>query len=110
MNTYKHVFAFGGGNADGDKTMKDLLGGKGANLAEMSAIRLPIPPGFTISTEVFQYYSDHNHRWPKGLEDQVPSNIHFLEDLMGLNFGDPEKPLLVSVRSGDQFYIIANFF
>ena len=100
MATEKYVFTFGGGKADGDKSMKSLLGGKGANLAEMSAIGLPIPPGFTISTEVCKYYNENDKQWQDGVEDQIKESIHSLEDLMGLNFGDAEKPLLVSVRSG----------
>ncbi|WP_420319021.1 pyruvate, phosphate dikinase [Ekhidna sp.] len=100
MKTSKYVFTFGGGHADGDKSMKELLGGKGANLAEMSNIGLPIPPGFTISTEVCKYYNENENRWPKGVEEELRKSIFFLEDLMDLNFGDPQKPLLVSVRSG----------
>ncbi len=100
MKPGKHIFTFGGGNAEGDKSMKALLGGKGANLAEMSAIGLPIPPGFTISTEVCAYFNEHNEAWPQGLEDQLQESVRHLEDLMGLRFGDADNPLLVSVRSG----------
>ncbi len=100
MRPGKHVFTFGGGSAEGNKSMKALLGGKGANLAEMSAIGLPIPPGFTISTEVCAYYNEHNNAWPQGLEEQLQESVHFLENLMGLKFGDSDDPLLVSVRSG----------
>lgn len=100
MEYRKFVYKFGGGNAEGNKSMKALLGGKGANLAEMSAIGLPIPPGFTISTEVCKYYNEHDRSWPNGLEEQVKESIYFLEGLMGLDFGDAENPLLVSVRSG----------
>lgn len=96
----KHVFTFGIGSADGDKTMKELLGGKGANLAEMSSIGLPVPAGFTITTEACDYYSTHNSEWPKGLKDQVKSGVDFIEDIMGTTFGDSEHPLLLSVRSG----------
>lgn len=100
MNSKKHVYTFGGGHADGDKSMKSFLGGKGANLAEMSAIGLPIPPGFTISTEVCKYYNENNEAWPECVAEQVEESIHFLENLMELKFGDPKRPLLVSVRSG----------
>ena len=80
--------------------MKDLLGGKGANLAEMSSIGLPIPPGFTISTEVCKYYNEHDGDWPEGVEEQLQQSISHLEELMNLRFGDSSDPLLVSVRSG----------
>ncbi|MCW9708425.1 pyruvate, phosphate dikinase [Fodinibius salsisoli] len=100
MEADKYVYSFGAGAAEGNKTMKDLLGGKGANLAEMSAIGLPIPPGFTISAEVCQYYNQHEKEWPDGVKEQVEQNIAQLEELMGLKFGDTDDPLLVSVRSG----------
>ena len=100
MDAKKMVYKFGGGTAEGDRAMKDLLGGKGANLAEMSSIGLPIPPGFTISAEVCQYYNEKDGEWPNGLESQVQEAIHHLEDQMGLKFGDSSNPLLVSVRSG----------
>ncbi|MFH5882970.1 pyruvate, phosphate dikinase [Halalkalibaculum sp. DA3122] len=100
METEKMVYKFGGGTAEGDRAMKALLGGKGANLAEMSSIGLPIPPGFTISTKVCQYYSENDGQWPEGLESQVQESIHHIEELMGLKFGDSSNPLLVSVRSG----------
>jgi pyruvate,orthophosphate dikinase len=100
MDAQKQVFTFGGGTAEGDKSMKDLLGGKGANLAEMSSIGLPIPPGFTISTKVCKYYNEHDEAWPEGVEAQLQEGVTKLEKLMGLRFGDSEDPLLVSVRSG----------
>ena len=100
MNAKKYVYRFGGGQAEGNKDMRDLLGGKGANLAEMSAIGLPVPPGFTITTEACAYYHEHGDRWPEGLEEQVREGIRHIEQLMGARFGDPENPLLVSVRSG----------
>lgn len=96
----KHVYTFGVGSADGDKSMKELLGGKGANLAEMSSIGLPVPPGFTITTEACNYYSTHNSQWPKGLKNQVKSGVDFIEHIMKTTFGDSEHPLLLSVRSG----------
>ncbi len=100
MNAKKYVYRFGGGQAEGNKDMRDLLGGKGANLAEMSAIGLPVPPGFTITTEACAYYHEHGGKWPEGLEAQVREGIRHIEQLMGARFGDPENPLLVSVRSG----------
>lgn len=100
MSQSKWVYAFGGGKADGNKSMKSLLGGKGANLAEMSAIGLPVPPGFTITTETCKYYNDNKFQWPAELEAQVKKGIHELEALMGKQFGNPDNPLLVSVRSG----------
>ncbi len=100
MSTKKYVYRFGGGQAEGNKDMRDLLGGKGANLAEMSAIGLPVPPGFTITTEACAYYHEHSGKWPEGLEEQVREGIRHVEQLMGARFGDPENPLLVSVRSG----------
>lgn len=100
MNMKKYVYRFGGGQAEGNKDMRDLLGGKGANLAEMSAIGLPVPPGFTITTEACAYYHEHGDKWPEGLEEQVREGIRHIEQLMNARFGDPENPLLVSVRSG----------
>jgi len=99
----KYVYFFGGGKADGNEKMKELLGGKGANLAEMAGhpkLRLPVPPGFTITTEVCTYYYKNNKKYPKELESQVMSALEKVEKLMGKKFGDPENPLLVSVRSG----------
>ena len=96
----KMVYAFGGDKSEGDKSMKELLGGKGANLSEMCAIGLPVPPGFTISTATCRYYSEHGHEWPEGLEEQVREGVRHLEEAMGAGFGDAENPLLVSVRSG----------
>lgn len=100
MDSKKYVYTFGGGQAEGDKSMKNLLGGKGANLAEMSSIGLPIPPGFTLSAEVCKYYNEHEEAWPEGVEEQLQESVGYLEDLMDLKFGDPSDPLLVSVRSG----------
>ncbi len=96
----KHVFVFGAGEAEGNTTMKALLGGKGANLAEMSSIGLPVPAGITISTDSCHYYSTNNHKWPNGLKEQVQKGIGFIEKNMGAGFGDFRNPLLVSVRSG----------
>lgn len=97
----KIVYAFGGGTADGSGGMKNLLGGKGANLAEMARIGLPVPPGFTITTEVCTYYYDHEKTYPTRLEGDVKDGIARMEELVGRKFGDTNAmPLLVSVRSG----------
>ncbi|MEX0686140.1 MAG: pyruvate, phosphate dikinase [Balneolales bacterium] len=96
----QQVFTFGKGEADGDRSMRDLLGGKGANLAEMSLIGLPVPPGFTISTTACQYYTSHNATWPDSLESEIHEGVRFLESTMNTGFGDSQNPLLVSIRSG----------
>src|ERR1044072_4777322 len=101
QKTSKYVYLFGNGKADGDGSMKALLGGKGANLAEMSRIGLPVPPGFTITTEVCTYYYANKRTYPKVLEAQAKDGIAFIEKIMGTKFGDKSAmPLLVSVRSG----------
>jgi pyruvate,orthophosphate dikinase len=96
----KYVYFFGDGRAEGSAAMKNLLGGKGANLAEMTSIGLPVPPGFTISTEVCTYYYKNVGTYPESLKADVEKNLHEVEKLMGRTFGDPRNPLLVSVRSG----------
>jgi len=96
----KYVYFFGGRRAEGTAEMKALLGGKGANLAEMVNIGLPVPPGFTISTEVCTYYYDHNASYPKTLQREVREAMTRVEKQMGAKFGDAANPLLVSVRSG----------
>ncbi|HFD15620.1 MAG TPA: pyruvate, phosphate dikinase, partial [Rhodospirillales bacterium] len=96
----KWVYAFGGGTAEGRAAMRDLLGGKGANLAEMAGLGLPVPPGFTITTEVCAHFYAHDRRYPPDLEEQVTAAMRRVEELLDLRFGDPERPLLVSVRSG----------
>jgi pyruvate,orthophosphate dikinase len=99
----KYVYSFGGGKADGNESMKNLLGGKGANLAEMAGhpdLRLPVPPGFTITTEVCTYYYAHKRTYPKELKAQLAAALAKVEALLGKKFGDPQNPLLVSVRSG----------
>jgi pyruvate,orthophosphate dikinase len=96
----KYVYYFGDGKADGNGTMKALLGGKGANLAEMTRIGLPVPCGFTISTEVCTYYYDHKRTYPKQLESQIDAAVTKMEKSMGKKFGDVNNPLLVAVRSG----------
>jgi pyruvate, orthophosphate dikinase len=97
----KYVYLFGNKKADGDGSMKALLGGKGANLAEMSRIGLPVPPGFTITTEVCTYFYDNKKTYPKQLDAQMATGIASLEKIMGYKFGDAKNfPLLVAVRSG----------
>jgi pyruvate,orthophosphate dikinase len=96
----KYVYYFGDGKADGNGTMKALLGGKGANLAEMTRIGLPVPCGFTISTEVCTHYYDHKRTYPKQLESQIDAAVSKMEKSMGKKFGDVNNPLLVAVRSG----------
>lgn len=94
------VYTFGDGKAEGQAGMKNLLGGKGANLAEMSNLGLPVPPGFTITTEVCTYYYDHGNSYPEELKAQVENALAYVGKLTGRTFGDAENPLLVSVRSG----------
>ena len=94
------VYAFGGGSADGDASMKNLLGGKGANLAEMSSLGLPVPPGFTITTEACNHYYDNAQTYPPNLKEQVAEGLAKVEQITGKTFGDAANPLLVSVRSG----------
>jgi pyruvate,orthophosphate dikinase len=99
----KSVYAFGGGSAEGDGSQKVLLGGKGAGLAEMSRLGVPVPPGFTIATGVCTYYQDHDGSYPDGLQSEVAEHLARLETLTGQRFGDERDPLLVSVRSGAPF-------
>lgn len=99
----KYVYFFGKGQAEGNKRMKDILGGKGANLAEMASIGLPVPPGFTVSTEVCNLFLKKGERIPEDVEKQIYENLNKLEDQTGLKFGDENNPLLVSVRSGAKF-------
>ena len=98
----KWVYDFGGGASDGDASMKNLLGGKGANLAEMARLGLPVPPGFTLTTEVCTVFYDLRRKYPNGLEAQVETALQTLEAKTGKRFGDPANPLLVSVRSGSR--------
>src|SRR3979411_2340765 len=96
----KYVYLFGNKRADGDGSMKPLLGGKGANLAEMTRIGLPVPPGFTITTEVCTYFYEHKRTYPKELRSEVAVAREKGEKSVGKKLGDKERPLLVSVRSG----------
>ncbi len=103
MTKVKYVYSFGGGVADGNESMKNLLGGKGANLAEMAGhpdLLLPVPPGFTITTEVCTYYYDHGKSYPESLIAETNEAIKKVEHLIGRTYGDKDNPLLLSVRSG----------
>ncbi|MDR0315756.1 MAG: pyruvate, phosphate dikinase [Treponema sp.] len=100
MAKQKNVFFFGEGKAEGNAKMRDVLGGKGANLAEMTNLKIPVPPGFTISTGVCAAYYDHNRKYPAGIKEEVEAGLKRLEQVMKKKLGDPEDPLLVSVRSG----------
>ena len=100
MARNKHVYLFGTAKTEGDASMRNLLGGKGANLAEMSRLKLPVPAGFTITTEVCTYYYEHESTYPAALKTQVRNAVRAVEKKMGTRFGDPANPLLLSVRSG----------
>ncbi len=96
----KQVYFFGSGKAEGNAKMREILGGKGSNLAEMTNLGVPVPPGFTISTEICSQYYKSKGKWPKGLAQEVDKNLAKLEKAMNAKLGDPNRPLLVSVRSG----------
>ena len=96
----KYVYLFGNGSADGTAEMKNTLGGKGANLAEMNHLGIPVPPGFTITTEVCSYYYDNNKNFPEELDSELQNALTATEEIMGSKFGDSTDPLLVSIRSG----------
>ena len=98
----KWIYSFGNGSAEGNTSMRDLLGGKGANLAEMSAMNLPVPPGFTITTSVCTHYYNHEKTYPKSLKAQVHKAIDTISEQVGRTFGTSEYPLLLSVRSGSR--------
>jgi len=100
--TEKFVYSFGDGKSEGDASMKNLLGGKGANLAEMSKMGLPVPPGFTITTEMCDVYYKNNKKFPDALNQQVAEAIKEVEEKIGAKFGDEKNPLLFSVRSGSR--------
>jgi pyruvate,orthophosphate dikinase len=100
MASKRYIYFFGGGEADGRADMKNLLGGKGANIAEMTNLGIPVPPGFTITTEVCALYYKSNRKFSEGLKKDVDNAIRKVERIMGKKFGDPNDPLLVSVRSG----------
>jgi pyruvate,orthophosphate dikinase len=96
----KYVYFFGGGKADGEAKQKNLLGGKGANLAEMVNLGIPVPPGFTITTDLCTEYFKAGRKFPAELDGQVIDALAKVEKLLGKKFGDPNNPLLFSVRSG----------
>src|SRR5688500_11150553 len=99
----KYVYFFGNGKADGDRTMKDTLGGKGAGLAEMTKAGLPVPPGLTISTDACNLYYQMGQKLAPEIEEEIAENVAKLESAAGATLGDPNNPLLVSVRSGAKF-------
>ena len=99
----KYVYFFGSSQVDGDRTMRDLLGGKGAGLAEMTRAGLPVPPGFTVSTDVCRLFYSAGRRVPQKVEDEMESHLRRLEKLSGIFLGADDRPLLVSVRSGSKF-------
>ena len=101
-STRKYVYQFGTARTEGDASQRELLGGKGANLAEMSLLKLPVPAGFTLSTEVCTYYYEHDHKYPTKLAGQVRDALKAVEKKMGATFGDPKNPLLLSIRSGSR--------
>ena len=96
----KTVYFFGDGSADGQADMKNLLGGKGANLAEMTNLGIPVPAGLTITTEVCTFYYDNSQNFPDQLEQELKESVNKIEKSMAKDFGNPENPLLLSVRSG----------
>ena len=101
QNKRQYVYSFGNGKAEGSATMKELLGGKGANLAEMNRVGIPVPPGFTLTTNVCTLYNKHGREYTLQLiQDQVKTAVENLEQIMESEFGNPENPLLLSVRSG----------
>jgi len=97
---HPEIYFFGAGVAEGRATMRELLGGKGAGLHEMASLKLPVPPGFTITTRVCTYFYTHGGKYPAGLKDGVAKSVGRIEKAMGRRFGDAASPLLVSVRSG----------
>src|ERR1044072_7746943 len=96
----KYVYSFGRGRAEGSSVMRTLLGGKGCELAEMTNLGIPVPPGFTITTQAWAHYNRTKGQYPDGMWDQVAGALERLEHAAGLVLGDPKRPLLVSVRSG----------
>src|SRR2546428_220866 len=96
----KYVYSFGRGKAEGSSLMRNLLGGKGCELAEMTNLGIPVPPGFTITTQAWAHYNRAGRRWPEGLWEQALEGLDKLEQDAGLALGDPKRPLLLSVRSG----------
>ncbi len=103
MGRKKYIYYFGNGKADGRGDMKDILGGKGAGLAEMTNLKIPVPAGFTITTEACREYFRNKKKYPTGLWEEVLLNLKKIEKAMGMKLGDLDNPLLVSVRSGAKF-------
>src|SRR5258706_3561101 len=101
--TRRHVYFFGNGKADGNRTMKDTLGGKGSGLAEMTNAGLPVPPGFTISTDVCTIFYQEKAKIPAAIDHEIDANLKKLEKTAGAELGSTDNPLLVSVRSGAKF-------
>ena len=99
----KYVYSFGGGTADGDGKMREVLGGKGAGLAEMSKAGVPVPPGFTISTEVCNLFFENGNKVPGNVDNEIREALTKLEKQMGKKLGGVDDPLLLSVRSGAKF-------
>ena len=99
MKNKKYIYRFSQDCAEGDKSLINLLGGKGANLAEMTSIGLPVPPGFTITTEVCTYYYDHKNSYPRELAKQIDGAIREVEKTMGASFGDPKNPIFVRKKN-----------
>src|SRR3989304_3435320 len=99
----RYVYFFGDGKADGTGTMKDLVGGKGAGLANMTNLKIPVPPGFTITTEACNSYFANKKKFPPGMWDQALSNLKQVEKAMGAQFGDATTPLTTCARSGSKF-------
>ncbi len=96
----KYVYFFGGGAAEGGEKLRNLVGGKGAGLADMVNLGIPVPPGFTLTTEVCTVFYEREQTFPEGLETEVAANLKKIEEIMGMKFGDPKNPLLLSIRSG----------
>ncbi len=96
----KYIYTFSEEKTEGNASMRNLLGGKGANLAEMCNIGIPVPPGFTMSTEVCKYYYAHDNKLPDNFAEEVNASLSKIEKILGKKFGDEKNPLLVSVRSG----------
>src|SRR5690625_4040110 len=96
----KMVYFFGGGKSEGGTGLRNLVGGKGANLAEMSEMGIPVPAGFTVTTDVCIEYYENNRQWPEGLDEQVRRAVKQVEEVMGAEFGSSENPRLLAVRSG----------
>ncbi len=98
----KYVYFFGAGKAEGSSLMRNLLGGKGCELAEMTNLGIPVPPGFTITTQAWSRYNKAGRQWPEGLWEQVLEHLAKLEATAGMTFGDAQRPLLVSVRAPER--------